>query len=60
MVNGIATALTLTLATAAPVTGSNLINTVAVVAGDLVSLRATKAAVLMGAGDVDVQVTVEF
>jgi hypothetical protein len=58
LVNGIATALTVTLATGAVGQVSDLINAVAGAQGDRVSLRASKAAVIAG-GNIDVQATVE-
>jgi len=59
MVNGVATAITVTLATGAIGQASDLVNTVAVVAGNRVSLRANKA-VDITSGLIDVQVSVDL
>jgi hypothetical protein len=58
MKNGVATLLTATLATGAVGQASDLVNTVAVVLGDRISLRATKA-LGIGASGVDVDASVE-
>lgn len=58
-VNGVATALTVSRATGAIGTSSNLVNTVAVVAGDLIEMLAIKAASI-GSGVQEVFVSVEF
>jgi hypothetical protein len=58
LVNGVATVLTVTLATGAIGQASDLVNTVAVAQGDRISLRASKAGVIAG-GDINVQATVE-
>jgi hypothetical protein len=57
-VNGVASALTVSLASTAA-DGSDLANTVAVVAGDLVDIEVTKA-LAIGAGGVDVGLSMEF
>jgi hypothetical protein len=59
MINGVATGITVTLASAAAGQASDLVNTAAVVQGDRISLRATKA-LSIGAGGQDVQVGLEF
>lgn len=59
MINGVATALTVTLAANANGPASDLVNTVAVAINDRVSLRAVKAAII-AASTVDVQTSVEF
>lgn len=58
LVNGVATALTVSLASTAA-DGSDLVNTVAVAAGDLVSVRATKAAAV-GTSPTDIIASMEF
>lgn len=58
LVNGVATALAVSLASTAA-DGSDLVDAVAVVAGDLLSLRVTKAAAT-GASPTDIIVSVEF
>jgi hypothetical protein len=50
MKNGVATAITVPLATGAVGQASDLVNTVAVVAGDRISLRGSKAAGIAGGG----------
>lgn len=57
-VNGVATALTVSLATGAVGQASDLVNTIAVVQGARISLQASKA-VPIGGGNIDVQVSVE-
>jgi hypothetical protein len=59
MVNGVATALTLSLVTGAVGQASDLANTVAVVAGDRVSIRVTKAA-SVGTAQTDVTASFEY
>lgn len=59
LVNGVATALTVTLATAAIGQVSNLVATVAVAQGDRVALRAVKAAAI-GSGTQEVTVTLQL
>jgi hypothetical protein len=59
MLNGAPTAITVTLAAGAIGQASDLVNTVAVVAGDRVSLRATKALGL-GTGAVEVEASLEI
>ncbi len=59
LVNGVATAITVTLAANAVAQASDLVNTVAVVAGDRVSIRATKA-LSIAAGELDVQTCLEL
>lgn len=59
MVNGVATAITCTLASNVVATGSDIVNTAAVVQGDRVSLRASKAASITN-GNLDVQATLEL
>jgi hypothetical protein len=59
MVNGVATAITVSLATGAVGQASDTVNTVAVVQGDRVSIRATKA-VNIAAGTVDVETSLEI
>jgi divalent metal cation (Fe/Co/Zn/Cd) transporter len=56
--NGIATAITVSLAANAVAQASDLVNTVAVVLGDRISLRAAKA-LGIGASGVDVDASVE-
>jgi hypothetical protein len=58
VVNGVLTALTATLATGAIGVAFDLINTVAVAQGDLVTVQAAKAAPI-GAGNIGPQVSVE-
>lgn len=57
-VNGVATALTVSLASTGA-DGSNLVNSVSVVAGDLLDIEVTKA-LAIGAGGVSVMVSMEF
>lgn len=57
-VNGAPTALTVSLASTGP-SASNLVSTVPVLAGDLVTLLVTKAA-SVGTGPMDIVATVEF
>jgi hypothetical protein len=59
MINGVATGLTVTLATGAIGQASDLVNTVAVAQGDRISLRATKAA-NVGGGSLNVQASAEI
>ena len=59
MVNGVATAITVTLATGAIGQASDLVNTVAVAQGDRVSIRATKA-VTIANGAINVQTSLEI
>ncbi len=58
-VNGVASALTATLATGAIGNASDLVNAVAVAAGDLIDVTAVKA-LSIGAGNQDSIVAVEF
>src|SRR5258706_16000295 len=58
MVNGVATAVTVTLATGAVVQASDLANSVTIAQGDRVSIRASKAANVAN-GAVDVQATLK-
>ena len=58
-INAVDTALTVSLATGAVGDASNLVTTVAVVAGDLIDLVAVKA-VNIGGGDIDVMVSLEL
>jgi hypothetical protein len=60
LVNGIATAITVVLATGVVGQASDLVNTVVVVAGDRVSLRADKPVGGIGGGNVDVQAELEL
>jgi hypothetical protein len=59
LVNGIATAIVVVLATGAIGQASDLVNAVAVVIGDRVSVRATKPASI-GGGNINVSATVEL
>jgi hypothetical protein len=59
MLNGVATALTVTLATGAIGTASDLINTVTVAQGDRIALRAVKAAAI-GNGAVQPEASMQF
>jgi hypothetical protein len=59
LINGVATGLTVTLATGAVGQASDLINTAAVVAGDRVSLRAVKA-LGIGGGGLNIEASVEI
>ena len=56
--NGVATAITVTLASGAIGTGSDTVNTVAVVAGDLIAIQVTKALSITN-GNLDVTATLE-
>ncbi len=58
-VAGVATAITATLASGAIGDASDLVNTAAVAAGDLIQVRASKA-LSIGAGGVSVMVDLEF
>lgn len=58
-VNGVLTALTVTLATGAMGVGSNLVNTVPVAAGDLIEMVVSKAASI-GSGVLEAFVSAEF
>jgi hypothetical protein len=58
LVNGVATALTVTLATGAVGQAGDTTHSVAVVQGDTISLRATKALVI-AAGNLDLMATLE-
>jgi hypothetical protein len=61
MKNGVATAVTVTLATGAVGQASDTTNTVAFAQGDRITLRAVKAATLGGGGgSLDVEASVEF
>ena len=57
--NGVATAITVTLATGAVGQASDTVHTVAVAQGDRVSISAVKAASI-GSGDVAVQASLEI
>jgi hypothetical protein len=59
LINGVVSALTVTLATGAVGQASNTVNILAVNAGDRIELQAVKPAAI-GGGDIDVQVTVEY
>jgi hypothetical protein len=59
LINGVASTITVTLASGAIATGTDLVNTAAVVAGDLITLRAVKA-VAIGDGAVIPSVILEF
>lgn len=59
LINGVATTVTVTLATGAVGQASDLVNTVAVVAGDRVSLRAVKA-LGIGGGNLNVEASAEI
>jgi len=59
LVNGVATAITATLATGAIGQTSDLVNTAAVAQGDLIQLRAVKA-LAVGGGSILSEVTLEF
>jgi hypothetical protein len=59
MVNGVASVLTVSLVTGAVGQASDLVNTVAVAAGDRVSIRVTKAA-SVGAAQTDVTASFEY
>jgi hypothetical protein len=58
MRNGVATAITVSLAANSGGQAADLVNTVAVVAGDRVSIRAVKAANI-GGGSINVQASLE-
>lgn len=59
LVNGVATAITASLAANAVAQASDLVNSVAIVQGDRIALRATKAAAI-GNGKLDVVATLEL
>lgn len=59
--NGVATAIAVSLATGAIAQASDLVDTVAVVAGDRVSISADKPAALgAGGGDLEVEASLEL
>jgi hypothetical protein len=60
LVNGAATAITVTLATGAIGQASDTVHTVVIAQGDRISIRAVKAVSIGGAGDVDVQTSLEM
>jgi hypothetical protein len=59
-VNGVASALTCTLTSNVDNNGQDLVNSVAIAADDLLSIKITKSAVLTGGEPVDVTATVEY
>lgn len=59
LINGVATTLTTTVATGAIVSGTDLVNTRAVVAGDVIEVTATKL-VDIANGGINVMVTLEY
>ena len=60
LVNGVATAITVTLASGAVGQASDTVHTVVIAQGDRISIRATKAATIAGGGNVDVQTSLEM